>query len=239
MRVFLTGDTHSQFKRIETFVNRMKLNKDDIVIILGDAGINYYLDRRDYWKKLRVDMIGVKIFCLYGNHECRPENIESYKEIDFLGGKAYQEQGYPNIIFAKDGEVYDIPSKDGTIHKTLVCGGAYSVDKEIRLMRGGDYRWYKDEQPDDIIKDRVEEKLNQLNWSIDTILTHTGPLNFEPNEMFMSGVDQSKIDKTTEIWLQSIYNRLKHFNKWYFAHYHCDKNIDGKVEILFESYKEF
>lgn len=38
----------------------------------------------------------------------------------------YYEEKYPNILFAIDGEIYNLNSK-----KTLVIGGAYSVDKEF------------------------------------------------------------------------------------------------------------
>ena len=44
------------------------------------------------------------------------------------------EEEYPNMFFAKDGEIYNINNK-----KTMVIGGAYSVDKYYRLGRG--YSW--------------------------------------------------------------------------------------------------
>jgi len=54
------------------------------------------------------------------------------------------EEEYLNIFFAKDGEIYNINNK-----KTMVIGGAYSVDKYYRLGRG--YSWWEDEQPSEII----------------------------------------------------------------------------------------
>lgn len=38
--IYITGDTHGDFHRF----NRLNLNNEDIMIILGDVGINYYLD---------------------------------------------------------------------------------------------------------------------------------------------------------------------------------------------------
>ena len=38
--IYITGDTHRDFYRIYD----IEKNKDNMLIILGDAGINYYLD---------------------------------------------------------------------------------------------------------------------------------------------------------------------------------------------------
>ena len=46
-----------------------------------------------------------------------------------FGGKVFIEEAYPNLIFAKNGELYDIDNK-----KVLVIGGAYSVDKNYRII---------------------------------------------------------------------------------------------------------
>ena len=48
MRVFITGDTHGDFNNIAKFCKKNETTTDDVMIILGDAGINYYLDSRDY-----------------------------------------------------------------------------------------------------------------------------------------------------------------------------------------------
>lgn len=49
--IYLTGDTHCAFQRIETFCQRMQTTKDDVLIILGDAGVNYNGLARDIYKK--------------------------------------------------------------------------------------------------------------------------------------------------------------------------------------------
>ena len=45
--VFLTGDTHGEFGRIEEFCAECGTSTDDVMVILGDAGINFYRDKRD------------------------------------------------------------------------------------------------------------------------------------------------------------------------------------------------
>ena len=37
--IYITGDTHGSFERVESFCERMKTKREDILIILGDAGI--------------------------------------------------------------------------------------------------------------------------------------------------------------------------------------------------------
>ena len=69
------------------------------------------------------------------------------------------------------------------------------------------------------------------------MLSHTTPLKYEPVEVFLSGVDQRKVDKSTEEWLDGIEDRLD-YQKWYCGHYHTEKKID-KLEIMFENVREF
>ena len=38
--IFITGDTHRDFSRLDN----ISFNKDDMLIILGDVGINYFLN---------------------------------------------------------------------------------------------------------------------------------------------------------------------------------------------------
>lgn len=47
MHFYITGDTHGDFRRIEQFCLENDTTVEDVMIILGDAGINYHLDSRD------------------------------------------------------------------------------------------------------------------------------------------------------------------------------------------------
>ena len=49
--IYITGDKHGDFREILYFCYENKTTLNDIMIILGDAGINYYADERDYIKK--------------------------------------------------------------------------------------------------------------------------------------------------------------------------------------------
>jgi len=56
----------------------------------------------------------------------------------------------------------------------------------------------------------------------------------EPVEVFLPGVDQSMVDKSTEKWLDCIEERLE-YRKWYCGHYHTEKKID-RLRIMYKDY---
>lgn len=222
--IYITGDTHREFSRLN-YIKDIKEN--DMLIVLGDAGINYCLDNEDISYKEYLKEFKIKIFCVRGNHEERPENIDSYKEIDMFGGKVYIEENYPNLIFAKDGEIYNIDGKS-----FLVIGGAYSIDKNYRLLYG--YKWFKDEQLTDIEMKNILEKVKGEHFDI--VLTHTCPYKYEPTETFLNDIDQTKVDKTMEHFLDKVEESIS-YNKWYCGHYHIEKKIN-KIQFIFEKVYE-
>jgi 3-oxoacid CoA-transferase subunit A len=229
--IYITGDTHGDFSGIYDFCNaQAPASQHDTLIILGDAGLNYYGDSRDMVLKMIVSRLPLTLFCIHGNHEMRPNGIASYTEIIWRGGVVYMEEAFPNILFAKDGEIFDL---DGT--KAITIGGAYSVDKYYRIAYG--YRWFEDEQPSEEIREQVEHKLDSVDWKIDNVLSHTCPLKYEPTEVFIQGIDQATVDKSTERWLDSIESKLT-YNRWLCGHYHTEKQID-RLQFLYHSLQKF
>jgi len=224
--IYLTGDTHGKFERLEVFCEKFHTTRNDILIILGDAGFNYAGGLYDHDKKRFVSSLPITVFCIHGNHEQRPQNIPSYSEYEWMGGTVYREALYPDILFAKDGEIYDL---DGL--KTVVIGGAYSIDWMYRTYGRS---WWPDEQPSPSVREYVENRLEQENWQVDIVLTHTCPIDYEPIEVFLSGFDQSKVDSSTEEWLGKIEQKLT-YRKWFCGHFHTAKKID-RLEFLFNNY---
>lgn len=223
--IYITGDTHREFDRIKQFCQKAGTRKSDILIILGDAGINYYPGFRDRYIKTALSQLPITLFCIHGNHEIRPSALESYQEHPFMGGTAYIEPDFPSLVFAKDGQIYDFAGK-----RTLVVGGAYSIDKDRRLEFG--WGWWPDEQPSHVIRQQVEAILSDNDWTVDIVLTHTCPLGYEPHEVFLPMVKQSTIDKSTEMWLDSLEKKL-HYEHWYCGHFHTEKVVE-KIVFLFE-----
>lgn len=199
---------------------------EDVIVILGDAGLNYYGNNYgDRDRKKKLNKLGVPIFCIHGNHEMRPGTIPSYQVKEWNGGSVWYEEKFPNLLFAKDGEVFEM---DGLAH--LIFGGAYSVDKYVRLMRG--FAWWPDEQPSDEIKAYVEKQVQERE--IDVVLSHTCPHKYEPVEMFIPGVDQSKVDKSTELWLDRIEETVD-YKQWLCGHWHINKRVD-RMQFLYHDF---
>lgn len=226
--IYITGDTHRNFDRIEYFCGKAKTATEDILIILGDAGINFFGGERDEMLKLYLASLPITLFCIHGNHEMRPWHVEDCSAYMFHDGIVYGQKRFPNLHFAKDGEVYDFAG-----HQCLVIGGAYSVDKQYRLERN--LKWFDDEQPDDTIKLHVLRKIDE-NPQIDIVLSHTCPQKYVPTEMFLRMVDQSTVDKSTEQFLDRVEESVK-YQKWYCGHWHTDKSVD-KMRFVFNDFLE-
>lgn len=224
--VFFTGDIHGDASGIAEFVEKIHPTLDDVIVLLGDVGANYYGGRRDRLLKTYLNGLGPVFFCIHGNHEMRPESIPGYVEKQWHGGSVWIQPEYPNLIFAKDGEIYEINGL-----RYLVIGGAYSVDKYYRLSKG--WGWWPDEQPSEAIKAYVEQQVRENDFDI--VLSHTCPFKYEPTEMFLSGIDQSTVDDSTERWLDKIEEAIS-YEAWFCGHWHTDKRID-KMHFLFRTFE--
>ena len=225
--IYLTGDIHGRPMDTVLKAEKIGLTPNDTLILLGDVGANYFGDTRDTFVKASLARIPATILCIHGNHEKRPENVGTYKTKKWNGGVVWYEEEYPNLLFAKDGEVYTIEGRN-----YIAIGGAYSVDKNYRILRG--WNWWPDEQPSNEIKAFVEEQIK--NHKIDIVLSHTCPLKYTPVECFLPGVDQSSVDRSTEEWLDKI--EKINYKAWYCGHWHTNKRID-KITFLFDDWAAF
>ena len=228
---YYTGDIHGNPKKIIDFAIQQNLTDEDVIVILGDVGCNYFGEGsvQDHNMKYLLNKLKPTIFCIHGNHEERPQNISTYRRITWNQGYVYVEDEFPNILFAIDGMIYDLDGKD-----TLVIGGAYSVDKFYRISMG--YHWFPDEQPSDEIKKEVETAMGMWGYEFDQILTHTCPYKYIPTEAFIPGVDQSTVDNSTEKWLDTIEEKCS-YGRWLCGHFHIDKSID-KIRFLMNDFIE-
>ena len=230
-RLFITGDTHGDFFRIHNFCRKNETTKDDVMIICGDAGINYHCDDRDCDLKWRLSEMPITFLIVHGNHEERAWNIPSY-ECGYInvGNNeilAWYEPEYPNIVFLGDSEKKLINGK-----LFLFLGGAYSVDKHYRLLCGD--KWFPSEQMSEHEMEIVLRSLKRYesHRTVDYIVSHTCPLKYEPTEVFLPSINQSTVDKRTEIFLDEV-DDLMQYKTWFCGHYHTNKTID-KMHFLFK-----
>lgn len=263
-KTFVFGDIHGSFKPIRDFYLRNKekekFDGSDTIILLGDAGLNYYLHSRDDEVKAKLGRYPFTYFIVRGNHEERPsicasKNPEKWTKETFWGNSVWVEKEYPYIKYAEDGPaVYNIPyvaipaslrddnEETGDIEwedlmgewKTLVLPGAYSVDKDFRLRMG--WSWFPNEQMSIEEREQAWDIIRENNYKFDIILSHTCPCSFEPTDLFLDFIDQSTVDKDTERFLGAIEYALEDYKAWLWGHYHAFRDYpreeDGRRKLM-------
>lgn len=245
----LTGDTHGnvvgRLERIRMFLPSFN-PEETAVIILGDAGLNFWLNKSDKKNKERTSAFGYTIYCVRGNHEERPENIPTYS-LQFdenVGNSVWVEEEFPNIKFFVDGGRYLI---DG--YSVLTIGGAYSVDKWYRLARAGvcskldaDFNnpkktgWFPDELLTDTEMSLISAECEVSPMTFDFVLSHTCPIMWEPTDLFLNGIDQEGVDKSMEVWMNELKDKID-YKYWCFGHFHADRAERPHVEQYYERYE--
>lgn len=234
----ITGDTHGlldqRISQIAHYTENL-VPEETAVIILGDAGLNYYLNKTDRKGKERASAFGIRVYCVRGNHEQRPQKVHGMKLADDadVGGKVYMEEDFPLIRYFMDGGEYTIDGKS-----VLVIGGAYSVDKYYRLARSEGHSfsgWFEDEQLSEEERAEILDRVSGKRY--DLVLTHTAPITWEPTDLFLRGVDQSTVDKSMECWLKEVALSVC-WGHWLFGHYHADRIEAPHVEQFFREYED-
>ena len=240
--IFITGDTHGNFERIEDFCRIFETQKQDVMIILGDAGVNYFLDKRDRKLKRKLEQLPITFMLVRGNHEARPGCGWDKEDSDYdylidcpeYAGRFMFEQEFPSILYMMDGETYTFTVRNRQLH-ALVVGGAYSIDKDYRIeqydLGNHNYRWYKDEQLNEEEKTKILAATK--NEKFDIVFTHTCPSSYVPTETFLPFTNQSTVDRSMEEFLEKVKQQIE-FERWYCGHWHIDKNVD-KMSFMFNS----
>lgn len=216
--IYVIGDIHGRIPYIFDGLTEEASNSKVAVILLGDVGANFYLDKRDTKFKKKLNDIGVRFYCLRGNHEARPEDIEGMIKAydEYTENVVYYQPEYENILYLIDGQEYFFNGLS-----CLALGGAYSVDKWYRLEKG--WTWFPNEQLNSEERQVISKEVNGNFYNI--ILSHTCPYSWQPTDLFLDVVDQNTVDNSTEMWLEDIAKDTQ-WDKWLFGHFHETRKID-------------
>ena len=90
--VYITGDIHGDPTPIHDLIEHFQPTENDIIVLLGDVGINYTSQVHDRLMKQELSRMKLTFFCIHGNHENRPQNIASYHEKEWHGGRVLYEE---------------------------------------------------------------------------------------------------------------------------------------------------
>lgn len=176
--------------------------------------------------KKQAEEYGCYFYCVRGNHEARPQDIPGMKIMwdHNIHGKIYIEETYPHIRYFQDGGIYTIGD-----YKTLVIGGAYSVDKYYRLMRANLTEktnnpkvtgWFANEQLTMAEMAEIHNKVDGQNF--DFIFSHTCPISIEPTDLFLSSINQNTVNKNMEHFLEEIFQTVN-WKIACFGHFHNNR----------------
>lgn len=233
-RIFITGDIHGSLERIWDLCEDCETTTEDAVIVLGDCGFNYYGEGavRERALKTAAYQLPITLLCLRGNHEARPQSRPDMKFVvleddPIVPSGYYYEEAYPNIWYIADGSTLTLNGR-----RCLFVGGAYSVDKEYRLARG--WHWFSDEELTSEEQCDILDKVDHNHY--DFIFTHTCPTSKMPVHAFLPNIDQSKVSRAMEDFLETLMNIVS-YKAWYWGHFHLDEGTyEGNVRhrILFK-----
>ena len=239
------GDTHGRFERFSTEVFPLgkELTKKDYVIILGDwGGIWSQTENKNenYWLKWLDEKPWTTLF-IDGNHE-NYDRLNKYEITKWCGGDVQFIR--PSIIHLLRGQVYNI---DGTTFYTM--GGASSHDIKDGILEIGDPRikqwyrdytklfrinrlsWWKEELPNDSDFFTGNTNLQNVNYKVDYILSHS-PSTTE-QVLMCGGNGIYEPDRLTN-YLDEVMAKTE-FKRHYFGHLHIDRQVTHNAICLYNN----
>lgn len=252
--IFVTGDIHGELGIKKLAVDSFLAQKDfanqdeNFVIITGDFGL-VWSQKESPTEKYWLDWLENKNFTTLfvdGNHE-NYDRLATFPVEEWNGGKVQRIR--PHVIHLMRGQVFTIEGK-----KFFTFGGASSHDIQDGILDPADYTdeenfrevyrrwrqmfkmfrvkgvsWWSQELPSQEEMKEGFYNLSNHNYEIDFIITHCAPTTTARLVLFGIGMFHSDI--LTD-YLEGIRQCVK-FKKWFFGHYHDDKNINEKEVMLY------
>lgn len=217
--VFVTGDTHADMDITKLnkayFPQQDALTKDDYVIICGDFGLCWDNSKRERWWRDWLSQRSFTTLWIDGNHE-NFDMLYQFPVTDMFSGKAREIA--PSVYHLERGQVLTIGGK-----KIFCMGGARSVDKATRREH---ISWWEQEMPTMAEMEQAIAALDAADWNVDYVITHCAPKRVQAelaswyeNDPMVSFLDRVCSDLM--------------FKRWYFGHYHVDRNIGDKFVALY------
>lgn len=245
--IFVTGDTHADFKRrfnTENFPEQKEMTKDDYVIICGDfGGIWDYEGESSYetWWLNWFESRNYTLLFIDGNHE-NFDRLNIYPEKQWHGGWAHEIR--PHVLHLMRGQVFEIDGKRiftfGGASSHDIQGGIldpddpYFYEKRKRLSHGflpyriNHYSWWKEELPSQEEMDEGLKNLDKHNNCVDFIVTHCCATSTQEQLVFRKREPNLLTD-----YLETIRQNVT-FQKWYFGHYHDNITINERETLVYK-----
>ena len=244
--IYITGDCHRNFERFNRsiFPEQQEMTKEDYVIVCGDFGGVWNKGKEDKEETMLLDWLDCKSFTTLfvdGNHE-NFDRLYDYPVENWYGGKVHKIR--PSVIHLMRGQVFDIDDRS-----IFTFGGASSHDIDGGILEPDDpdykkkkkeldqgwlpYRinhvsWWKQELPSEEEMEEGRKNLALHHNTVDFIVTHC----CSSSTQAMLGGSLYKPDMETA-YLEEIKQNTK-FKKWFFGHYHDNRNVSAEEILLYE-----
>ncbi len=243
--IYITGDTHRDFRRfnVHNFPEQREMTKDDYVIICGDFGGIWDQGQESPEEKYNLDWFESRSYTLLfvdGNHE-NFDRLYEYPVKEWHGGKVHEIR--PHVLHLMRGQVFDI---DGITFFTFGGASSHDISGGILDMDAPDFRkrkkhlndigafyrvnhvsWWAQELAAEAEMEEGRRNLAAHNNTVDFIVTHCCSTS---SQMLIGGA-KFQPDRVTD-YLEEIKGTVT-FKKWFFGHYHDDRNLYGQEILLF------
>lgn len=246
--IYVTGDCHQNFRKFNTkiFPEQKEMTKEDYVIICGDFGGVWNKEVENKEEKHLLDWLEGKPFTTLfvdGNHE-NFDRLYSYPVELWHGGKVHKIR--PSVIHLMRGQIYEIDGKS-----FFTFGGASShdiesgildpedpdfkekkkwLDREWRSYRVNHITWWAQELPSEEEMQEGRANLAVHDNQVDFIVTHCCATS---TQML---IDEQKLKPDIETdYLEEIKQTIQ-FKKWFFGHYHDNRNVSKKEILIYEQF---
>lgn len=220
------------------------MTKDDYVIICGDFGGVWNKGEESKEETMLMDWLENKSFTTLfvdGNHE-NFDRLNAYPVEEWHGGKVHKIR--PSVIHMMRGQVFKIDGKSiftfGGARSHDIDGGILEpddpdykkkkkkLDKGWRPYRINHLSWWQQELPSEEEMEEGRRNLTVHDNTVDFIVTHC----CASSTQFLLAGGMYKPDIETE-YLEEIRQNIK-FRKWFFGHYHDNRNINTEEILLYE-----
>ncbi len=224
--IFLTGDTHGvlEIGRLDpdNFPAGKNLSRKDLVVILGDFGLLWSAPPRAEELKALEKLGNAPWTTLFldGNHE-NFSLLNALPEEERFGAPVGVV--LPSVLHLRRGYVYTLQGR-----KCFVFGGARSVDRKGR--RSG-VSWWREEIPSEEEFRRGLDSLEEEDWKVDWILTHTAPNHILEKTNLLKYL----ADDPVSAYLDEIYREVE-YDRWFCGHLHLNRWFpEDRLHVLREN----